>query len=94
MKKKIACPVCKGKGYVAWINKTEDTCSAGCKMCPNCDGTGVRYVDMTNADKIRAMDDERLAKYISGLICDFNEGVEYTDNPREWLEWLQQPVKE
>lgn len=49
---------------------------------------------MTNADRIRAMSDEELAKYFSGMICDINEGVEYHENPNTWLEWLRQPAEE
>lgn len=48
----------------------------------------------TNADRIRAMSDEQLAKHFSGLICDINEGVEYHANPNRWLEWLRQPVED
>ena len=48
----------------------------------------------TNADRIRAMSDEELAKHFSGLICDIDEGVEYHENPNTWLEWLKQPAEE
>lgn len=48
---------------------------------------------MTNADRIRAMTDEELAKHFSGLICDINEGVEYHEAPSRWLEWLKQPAE-
>ena len=44
----------------------------------------------TNADRIRAMSDEELAKHFSGLICSINEGVEYHEAPSRWLEWLKQ----
>lgn len=47
----------------------------------------------TNADRIRAMSDEELAKHFSGMICDINEGVEYHENPNTWLEWLKQPAE-
>lgn len=49
---------------------------------------------MSNADHIRSMTDEELARYISGMICDINEGVEFYENPDTWLEWLKQPHKE
>ena len=48
----------------------------------------------TNADRIRAMSDEELAKHFSSMICDINEGVEYHENPNRWLEWLKQTAKE
>lgn len=52
-----------------------------------------RTEPITNADCIRAMSDEELAKHFSGLICDIDEGVEYHENPNTWLEWLKQPAK-
>ena len=51
-------------------------------------------VPQTNADRIRAMSDDELAKHFSGLICDINEGVEYHEAPSRWLEWLKQPAYE
>lgn len=49
---------------------------------------------MTNADRIRAMSDEELAKHFLGIICDINEGVEYHADLSRWLEWLKQPAEE
>lgn len=48
---------------------------------------------MTNADLIRARNDHELADMFSSFICDINEGVEYSDNPNRWLEWLQRPAE-
>lgn len=48
MKKKIPCPECKGNGYFA---------------CSSCGGSGALEVDMTRADRLRAMSDEELAAY-------------------------------
>ena len=48
----------------------------------------------TNADLIRARNDHELAEMFSIFICDINEGVEYSDNPNRWLDWLQQPAQE
>lgn len=53
----------------------------------------ILFQPMTNADRIRAMSDEELAKHFSGLICDINEGVEYHEAPSRWLEWLKQPAE-
>lgn len=71
------------------------------KDCPNhgrditfCgDGFKCNYIPVTtNADRIRAQNDHELAETFAHLICDINEGVEYSDNPNAWLEWLQQPA--
>lgn len=49
----------------------------------------------TNADHIRAMSDEELAEYFAALIDEANSGsVIYSNESYDWLEWLQQPVKE
>ena len=48
---------------------------------------------MTNADSIRAMNDEELADYLAELGSEANNGVIYSDRPEEWLEWLRQPVE-
>ena len=67
-----------------------------CKDCQvGLDGKPTHYQrkPQTNADRIRAMSDEELAKHFSGLICDINEGVEYHENPNTWLEWLKQPAE-
>lgn len=46
------------------------------------------YQAATNADKIRSMTDEELARFISSQIIDRNIGV-----PIEaWLDWLKQEV--
>lgn len=44
---------------------------------------------VTNADKIRSMTDEELAKYFSDLIKDAQE-YEYSEDASNWLKWLQQ----
>lgn len=98
MTKNIACPVCNGKGYVYWVNSTEDTCSTGSKTCPHCDGTGIREVAFTNADRIRAMSDEELAILICKAyecyrcpgeeLCNCVEG-----KANGAMKWLQQPVE-
>ena len=47
---------------------------------------------MTNADKIRSMSDEEMAKHFSELIKDSRE-YEYCDSIKDWLKWLQTEVK-
>lgn len=85
MKKEIVCPVCKGRGYVAWINCTETSCDSGSKICPHCNGTRWIEVDFTNADYIRSMPDEELAEFLVELADDGNLLIR---------EWLKQPYKE
>jgi hypothetical protein len=43
---------------------------------------------MTNAELIRSMSDEVLAEYIALIISNFQNGVSFSINPVEWLEWL------
>ena len=58
----------------------------GCKVCDN--GSNFKEIKITNADRIRAMSDEELAIYFSGLIKDTKE-YEYCDRVEDWLKWLQ-----
>lgn len=65
MKKNIACPSCKGKGFnVIITGDRNDYCGIGSEMCSVCGGTGVQEVGMTNADRIRAMSDEELGNFL------------------------------
>ena len=45
-------------------------------------------------DLIRLRNNHELAESISSFICDINEGVEYSENPNVWLEWLEQTVED
>lgn len=65
---------CGLKGCYAYRHKcyTEDMCK--CHEPP------------TNADRIRAMNDEELAENMSDWQC-WGGGLD----PKDWLEWLQQP---
>ena len=57
---------------------------------------------MTNADRIRAMTDEELANFLSGMsacgvdcpACDYCQVAATVSCLMSTLEWLQQPVKE
>lgn len=44
---------------------------------------------LTNADRIRAMSDEELAKWLAG-----QAGKEPSDDPAVWMDWLKQPAEE
>jgi len=58
-----------------------------------CKSNGGCGKPITNADRIRAMTDEELAKKISGLES-FALTCEGGWPPEKWLEWLKQEVKE
>ena len=101
MKKEIPCLDCRGQGLISKFNEK----SAWLERCPNCGGTGVITVVVTNADRIRAMSDEELSEFISRIeigdfgqqvygktFCDMCKGQYKCDDCRLW--WLQQPVKE
>lgn len=101
MKKEIPCLDCRGQGFISKFNEK----SAWLERCPNCGGTGVITVVVTNADRIRAMSDEELAEFISRIeigdfgsqiygktFCDMCKGQYECDDCRLW--WLQQPAEE
>ena len=65
MKKSIPCQACEGRGCNTVMTGVRgDYCGVMNESCPECNGTGVKLVDMTNADRIRAMDDEDLAEVL------------------------------
>lgn len=105
MIKEVPCMDCDGKGFIAKFSEY----SVWSERCPNCGGTGIVKVPMTNADRIRAMSDEELAnemrKRSVSTICDIvcQGGCEAiatlnkTGNEacREIImKWLQQPAEE
>lgn len=73
-----------------------DRCKEYARCCLNYDGGNCRRsrtVEPTNADRIRSMTDEELAKKISGI-----ESFALTCGggwpPEKWLDWLKQEVKD
>ena len=101
MIKEVPCMDCDGKGFIAKFSEY----SVWSERCPNCGGTGIVKVPMTNADRIRAMSDEELAEFISRIeigdfgpqvygktFCDMCKGQYECDDCRLW--WLQQPAEE
>ena len=86
--KLVSCPQCGGFGFTSTPVSTDyeiTVCRA--KTCELCHGAGVIEAPMTNADRIRAMTDEELAKL---LCCTGWRMIEQ----KECLEWLQQPAEE
>ena len=82
--KEVPCMECNGKGFIAKFGEY----SVWSKRCPNCGGTGIVKVPMTNADRIRAMSDEELAKWLE------YEGGGACAEVCGCLNWLQSPAEE
>ena len=54
-----------------------------------------RPTPKTNADRIRAWNDHELAETIANFVSEIDNGdVRYSDDPNDWLKWLQQPVED
>lgn len=110
MKKNIDCPECEGKGFRTIITgDRNDYCGIGSIKCFACDGTGVKGVAMTNADKIRAMSDKELAAFLAGKFTDHEtmKAVQkgemltatYVSEMAHtwyaaWMQWLRQPAED
>ena len=97
MKKEIPCLDCRGQGFISKFNEK----SAWLERCPNCGGTGVITVVVTNADRIRAMSDEELAVFLeSKRGCPTDDDCEYgvyatpKNCIKHWATWLQSPTEE
>ena len=77
-----------------------------CKVCANADNeycfacdNGNQFKPVTNADRIRAMSDEELAKWLCVMNIDDCPDKAHerhcTDKCYEcWLDWLKSPVEE
>ena len=96
--KLVICEKCWGTGHVNGGNEN----STWSKTCEDCHGIGFFRVPMTNADRIRAMSDEELAKWIDWLFgrcewCDTDKLATDECNDVECtsciLEWLKQPAE-
>lgn len=95
----MKCENCDGKGmeyYYAEISRdgTNVTIAQRERICHRCNGSGVRLE--TNADRIRAMTDEELAKFIE------DTGTAGCPNPARScrascrdciMDWLQQTAE-
>ena len=98
--KKIVCYNCGGHGFITATYENGQTSA----ICPVCGGIGSHEIQMTNADRIRAMSDEELVNFLMRLMghaqC-FAEGIfPYHPCPQEQnckqcgIDWLQQPAEE
>lgn len=83
--KKLVCYNCGGHGFITATYENGQTSA----ICPVCGGIGSHEIQMTNADRIRAMSDEELAEFL------FQVGYNHRWGLEEYaLEWLQQPAEE
>ena len=74
-----------------WCEKVYDS------PCTNMERECVHFRHMTNADRIRAMSDEELAKIIEHeLACPVTGDCEKMSRDCKacWLDWLQMPAEE
>ena len=94
MKKQTACPVCRGRGTITVITgNRNDICGVKNETCPSCGGTGMNMENVTNADRIREMNDEELREFLCQTTdCSVCAWGGYSGC--ELMKWLQQPVKE
>ena len=83
--KKLVCYNCGGHGFITATYESGQTSA----ICPVCGGIGTHEIQMTNADRIRSMNDEELAEFLYQVGYDNGWGLE-----EYALEWLQQPAEE
>lgn len=95
------CPYCGGHGYINQFEDFEGGCRAWAKECIACKGTGSILVPETNADRIRRMSDEELAKFIATPCqCEVRpkrDGFRECGNDlclQYLLKWLRLPAEE
>ena len=95
------CPYCGGHGYITHIEALPDCGRAWTKQCIACEGTGFILYQETNADRIRRMSDEELAKFIATPCqCEVRpkrDGFRECGNDlclQYLLKWLRQPAEE
>ena len=92
--KKIVCYNCGGHGFITATYESGQTSS----ICPVCGGIGTHEIQMTNADRIRAMSDEELAEFIKHIKvrAAFCKAVKDNDAFEALCsaEWLKQPAEE
>ena len=106
------CPECNGRGetvYYVETDRDENTVTVEARkgICQTCNGSGEK--PQTNADRIRAMSDEELARHLNciGWDCHLCSEYERLDNEpllcnekcdencfEHCLEWLKQPAED
>ena len=90
MYKEVPCPECDGHGFHAKFNEY----SAWSERCKKCSGTGIVREPMTNADRIRAVSDEELARFLSSIYGSGTNDGNMRDGFIWGVDWLRQPAEE
>ena len=99
--KKLVCYNCGGHGFITVTYENGQTST----ICPVCGGIGTHEIQMTNADRIRAMSDEELATFINRVvICHHLRNERNCEkcpihpakpcDTEGIVKWLQQPAEE
>ena len=91
--KKLVCYNCGGHGFITATYESGQTSA----ICPVCGGIGTHEIQMTNADRIRAMTDEELARFFIGdspNYCHTGLCLDGETCIGCFLKWLQQPAEE
>ena len=93
--KKLVCYNCGGHGFITATYESGQTSA----ICPVCGGIGTHEIQMTNADRIRAMSDEELAEFLWNFnLADVSTVKMGEFGPHMFRhrlkEWLQMPAEE
>ena len=91
--KKLVCYNCGGRSFITATYESGQTSA----ICPVCGGIGTHEIQMTNADRIRAMTDEELARFFIGdspNYCHTGLCLDGETCIGCFLKWLQQPAEE
>jgi hypothetical protein len=86
----------EAKKYAKYQKRNPDDVVPMCMSCHYNDFLKQREkIEPTaNADRIRAWNDHELAETIANFVSEIDNGdVRYSDDPNDWLKWLQQPVE-
>ena len=90
--KKIVCYNCGGHGFITATYESGQTSA----ICPVCGGIGTHEIQMTNADRIRAMSDEELLGFLMQVQdATINRFAKFElPNYNALADWLQMPAGE
>ena len=73
-------------------------CNVACRYCTFTQENSCEHNEQTNADRIRAMSDEELARVFRGTGCPLvrsdQDCGQFANCGNCWLDWFKQPVKD